>query len=257
MLSFRFRTALFPLVLMAAFVATSLPTFAGQRKFAYTYETTTASKGAIEIENWVTWKRGRSDGKSTNRFDFRHEVEIGVTDRLQLGFYLADWTYNDSDEQKHLRYTHSAIEALYSISNPTTDFIGSAVYLEVAAAKSLLEIEGKLLLQKNFGPLIVAYNAIIEGEWEGVHLSDERKGEFAQTLGVSYALNHHFSIGAELLHEIELPDWESAEDSIVFAGPNVSVQSGRFFATAACLFQLTDIAGEPDVQTRLILGFSF
>ena len=75
--------------------------------------------------------------------------------------------------------------------------------------------------------------------------------------GVSVELNRTFSIGAELLHEIEIPNWERAEDSIVFAGPNASVRFGRTYATAACLFQLTDVAGEPDVQTRLIFGISF
>ena len=253
----RLLTLVRPLAFATALVTPALPAFAGQRKFAYTYETTTAPKGAVEIENFVTWKRGGSDGSRTNRFDFRHELEIGVTDRFQLGFYVTDWTYNDSDPQKHLRYQHSAIEAIYSLTNPTTDLIGSALYLEVAAAKGFLEIEGKLLLQKNLGPVTVAYNANIEGEWEGVHLSDERNGEFAETLGVSVELNRSFSIGAELVHEIEIPNWERAEESIVFAGPNASIRFGRAFATAACLFQLTDIAGEPDVQTRVIFGFSF
>lgn len=252
-----FRTTLMPLALATAFIAPALHALAGQRKFAYTYETTTAPKGAIEVENYVTWKRGSEGGKRTNQFNFRHELETGVTDRFQLGFYVADWSYNNSDPQKHLRYEHSAIEAIYSLTNPTTDWLGSAVYLEVVGAKSLLEIEGKLLLQKNLGRVNIAYNATIEGEWEGVHLSDERNGEFAETLGVSVELNRNLSVGAELLHEIEIPEWERAEDSIVFAGPNASVRAGRFFATAACLFQLTDIAGEPDVQTRLIFGFSF
>ena len=257
MISLRTRTAFMALAVATSLFASALPASAGQRKFAYTYETTTAPKGAVEFENQVTWKRGNFEGKKTNQFDFRHELEIGVTDRLQIGFYVADWTYNDADAQKHLRYQHSAIEAIYSLTNPTTDWIGSALYLEVAAAKSLLEIEGKLLLQKNVGPFTIAYNAIIEGEWAGVHLADEHNGEFAETLGVSFELNRNFGLGAELVHEIALPEWEEAEDSIVFAGPNVSVHAGRFFATAACLFQLTDIADEPDVQTRLIFGFSF
>lgn len=252
-----FRIAFQPLAIAAALAGTVLTASAGQRKFAYTYEATTAPKGAVEVENYVTWKRGSSDGKRVNEFDFRHEFEFGVTDRLQLGFYVADWSYNDSDPQKRLRYEHSAIEAIYNLTNPTTDWLGSALYLEVAGAKGLLELEGKLLLQKNFGPLVVAYNAIIEAEWEGVHLSDERGGEFAETLGVSYELTPSFSMGAELVHEIELPEWERAEDSIVFAGPNASVRAGRFFATAACLFQLTDVDGEPDVQTRVIFGFNF
>lgn len=241
----------------AALCLAALPAFGGQRKFAYSYEATTSPKGAVEFENYATWAHGRADGRRFNAFAFRHELEFGVTDHLQLGLYLADWSYNDSDPQKHLRYDHSAIEAIYNLTNPTTDFLGSAVYLEVAGAKDLLQVEGKLLLQKNIGPVTLAYNAAIEGQWEGVHLSDERNGEFSETLGVSVELNRTFSVGAELLHEIDLPNWERAEDSIVFAGPNASVRFGRAYATAACLFQLTDVAGEPDVQTRLIFGFSF
>jgi hypothetical protein len=219
---------------------------------------TTAPKGSFEIENWVTWKAQRCEASGdADRFEFRHELEFGITDRLQLGLYLADWRYDNSDPVKHAAYQHSGIEAIYNLTNPTTDLLGSAVYLEVLVGNELLELEGKLLLQKNFGLWVVAYNAILEAEWEGTHLDEERNGEFAQTFGVSYELNRHFSLGAELLHEIDLPDWSEAEDSIVFAGPNASVRYGRTFATVACLFQLTDIAEEPDVQTRLIFGIEF
>lgn len=246
-----------PVAIVAALCLAAQPTFAGQRKFAYSYEATTSPKGAVEFENYTTWGRGRAEGLRFNEFAFRHELEFGITDRLQLGVYLADWSYSESDPQKRLRYQHSGIEAIYNLTNPTTDLLGSAVYLEVVGAKDLLALEGKLLLQKNIGPLTLAYNVAIEGEWEGVHLSDERHGEFSETLGVSVELNRTFSMGAELLHEVDIPNWERAEDSIVFAGPNASVRLGRAFATAACLFQLTDVAGEPDVQTRLIFGFSF
>jgi hypothetical protein len=242
--------------LAAAFAATVLPADAGQRKFAYTYEATTAPKGSIEFENWVTWKRRSIDGDRQNVFDFRHELEFGVTDRLQLGFYLADWTYNDSDSRKHATYKHSGVEAIYNLTNPTTDFLGSALYLEALVGNDVFELEGKLLLQKNFGPVIVAYNAVLEAEWEGEDL-DERTGEFAQTFGVSVELNRSVSAGAELVHEVEFPDWRNEGESMLFAGPNVSVRWGRAFATATCLFQITDVDGEPDVQTRLIFGFDF
>ena len=244
-------------VVLVSFVGlgAGCPGEAGQRKFVYSYEATTSPKGSWEFENWVTWKRGREGGDRVNEFDFRHELEVGVTDRLQLGFYLADWTYNSSS--KDAEYEHSGIEAIYNLTNPTTDFLGSALYLEVLGGDELLEVEGKLLLQKNIGPWTIVYNAILEAEWEGEGLSEERKGEFAQTLGLSYELSPHFCLGAELVHEIEISDWEEAEDSIVFAGPNASVRFGKTFATAACLFELTGIEGEPDVQTRLIFGFEF
>ncbi len=45
--------------------------YALKRRFTYIYEATT----------------------HFNRFDFRHEFEFGVTDSLQLSFYVADWRY--------------------------------------------------------------------------------------------------------------------------------------------------------------------
>ena len=234
----------------------ALPASAGQRKFVFSYETTTAPKGAIEVENWVTWKQTRNAEGRVDRFDFRHELEFGVTDRFQVGLYLADWSYGPDDAEKKARYQHSGVELIYALTNPTTDWLGSAVYLEVLGGDEVLEVEGKLLLQKNFGPITVAYNAVLEAVWEG-HKLGERTGEFQETLGVAYDLTHGFSIGGELLHEIEFPDWGTAEDSRVWAGPNVSFHVRNFYATVAGLFQITDVATEPDVQTRLIFGFSF
>lgn len=230
-------------------LATSLSTYAGQRRFSYSYEVTTAPRGAFELETSTTWKHS-SDG---DVFDFRHELEIGLTDHLQLGLYLADWSYERHDGA---HYANSGAELIWNLSNPTTDFLGSAVYFEALFGDHQLELEGKLLLQKNLGPVTLAYNLILEAAWEGRGLS-ERRGEFAQTLSVSYDLNKHFSVGAEFLHEIDIPDWSEGEKSVLWFGPNASLRYGRFFATATGLFRTTGNEGEADVQTRLIVGFDF
>jgi hypothetical protein len=247
--------------LAAALLVPAFTSSATERRFAYTYETTTTPKGAVEIENWVTWKHiGEPGTTHTDLFQFRHELEFGITDRLQLGVYLFDWQYNRKDEEGHkARWEHSGFELIYSLTNPTTDFLGSALYFEAVAGESSLEIEGKLLLQKNFGPLRVAYNLVLEAEWEGEKFGrfDERNGEFAQTLGVSYDINKNFSVGAEVLHEIPLPEWSEAADSNVFIGPNASVRFGRVFVTGTALLQVTNVEGEPDAQVRLITGFDF
>ena len=249
------------LAALAAAATLSSTASAIERRFTFTYETTTMPKGAVEFENWATWKHIGNPGTAhTDLFQFRHELEFGITDHLQFGVYLFDWQYNRRDEEGHqARWQHSGIELIYSLTNPTTDFLGSALYFEAVAGDDSLELEGKLLLQKNFGPLRVAYNAILEAEWEGEKFGhfDERNGEFAQTLGVSYDINKSFSVGAEVLHEIPLPDWSEAADSNVFVGPNASVRFGRGFVTATALFQITNVEGEPDAQIRLITGFDF
>ncbi len=250
----------FPAIAAAILVA-SLHASATERRFTFTYETTTTPKGSVEFENWATWKHTGNPGTAhTELFEFRHEIEFGITDRLQLGLYLFDWQYNRRDEDgRKARWQHSGAELIYSLTNPTTDFLGSAIYGEIVAGEDSLKLEGKLLLQKNFGAFRIAWNAIVEAAWEGGKFGsfEERGGEVAQSLGVSCDISKSFSLGAEILHEIDIPNWENASDSIVFAGPNASARFGRSFVTASGLFQITNIEGEPDAQIRIIAGFDF
>jgi len=231
---------------------------AGARRFTYVYEATTAAPGSLESENWVTWKTSPEEERDFNSLDFRHELEFGLTDHLQMGIYLADWGYReDPGANEHgFSYQSSAIELIYNLSNPTTDLLGTALYQEVRGGPEELELESKVILQKNIGRIVLGYNATIEAVWEGDRL-EEKGGEFSQTFGVSYEASSAFLLGAELLHEIDLPDWSEAEDSVVYGGPNLSYRHGNWWATVTPLVQLTDIASEVDFQTRLIFGFSF
>src|SRR5437763_13962946 len=80
----RFRASIPFVVAASAFLAASA--FAGARHFDFLYEAPTSAPGSFELENWVTWQTNGS-----NQTDFRHELEIGVTDRMQLSVYFADW----------------------------------------------------------------------------------------------------------------------------------------------------------------------
>jgi len=236
---------------------------AGERRFTYVYEATTAAKGEIEIENWMTWKTQREGGSRGNVFDFRHEIEFGITDRLQVGVYLADWSVEDSvaggENGANASFQDSAVELIYNLTNPVTDIIGSAIYGEMKIGPEKFELEGKLILQKNFGPFVVAYNATLEAEWEGERFGyfNERKGTFEQTLGASYQFTPNFLLGAEFLHEFDIADWQDVGDSVVYVGPNASFRYDRFYVTATALIQATGISAEPDFQLRTIFGFHF
>jgi hypothetical protein len=113
-----------------------------------------------------------------------------------------------------------------------------------------------VILQKNFGRFVVGYNGTLEAKWEGSQL-EEKGGEFSQSFGVSYEISPAWLVGAEFLHEIDIPDWSEAEDSILYGGPNLSYRRGNWWATLTPLAQLTNVASEVDFQTRLIFGFSF
>jgi hypothetical protein len=247
------NTSKLTILALAALASAAL---AGERRFTYTYEATTAPVGEIEFEQWVTWKALRTADGNANQFDFRTEFEFGLTDRLQLGFYLSDWSVRNSGGRTEADWKNVGVEAIWNLTNPTADFLGSALYGEVKVGDEVVALEGKLILQKNFGRWVIAYNATLEAEWEGRHF-DERIGVFQGSAGVSYQVSPKFTIGAELFHEVEFENWEHAGDHAFYVGPNASFRSGKWFATATVLFQTTGISSEPDVQTRLICGFRF
>jgi hypothetical protein len=226
--------------------------FAGARHFTFVYEAPTSPPGSVEIENWVTTRF--NDGFTDAQF--RHEIEIGVTEHFQASVYLANWDYTGSSDNRGAHYQSSSLELIYNLTNPAADPIGLSLYQEISAGRRLFESETKLILQKNFGPLILAYNLVLEAEWEEEELH-KHNGEIQQVLGASYEISPRVSVGAEMLHEIVLPTWKSSEaENNFFLGPNVSYRGDRWFATVTALAQTTRTEGEPHYQVRLICGFT-
>ena len=230
--------------------------FAGARRFTFVYEAPTSRPGKIELENWVTWQTHTPEDGSFDRVDFRHELEFGITPRLQAAVYLADWFYTDDRDHSEFAYKASALELIYNFSNPASDPLGFSIYQEIKAGDDLFELESKIIFQKNFGRWIVAYNATLEASWEGVDLA-ERSGEFAQSAGVSYEINPRWSVGGEILHEVAFPEWSDAAPGVVWLGPNASLRVGSWWATMTALTQATDVADEPNFELRTIIGYAF
>lgn len=229
---------------------------AGERRFTYVYEAPTAHKGEWEFEQWVTWKTAKESNRHFDRFDFRTEVEYGITDHYQVGIYLSDWRYEENrPEGKHRGdWRDVGVETIWNLTDPTTDPIGLSLYAEVKIGDELLELEGKVIAQKNYGKLTFAYNATIEAEWEGRHF-DEDNGELQQTVGVSYQFAPQLLGGMELLPELAMPDWRGVRGKgVLYVGPNVSYRTATWWATLTPLFQVSDIDDEPDFQLRMIFG---
>jgi len=243
---------------LAALTVTAQFCSGGARHFTFLYETTTSAPGSAELENWVTFRTGNPETHRFSELDFRHEFEFGITDRFQLSLYVADWIYQTGfdDRASGFAYSASAVEAIYNLTNPVIDPLGISIYQEVKVGDRLVESESKLIAQKNFGPLIIAYNATLEATWAGSGL-EEQEGEFQQALGASYELSPKFSLGIEMLHEFIFPEWRGHEETEnFFLGPNVSVRSGRWFACVTALAQVTNTRDEPDVQVRSIFGIA-
>jgi hypothetical protein len=252
-----------PLIVIALLFISLLftsPLQAGDRRFTYVYETTTTEKGQLEVENWVTWKTGVEEGMRNHGFDFRHELEYGITDKLQIGVYVADWNVVSTPTGGNIAtYNDSAIEIIQNLTSPETDFIGSALYGEVRLGEQNFAMEGKLLLQKNFGPMVVAYNAVVESVWEGEHPGsyNQSTGTLEHSLGASYQLSPHFLLGGEFQQAVDITGWKTPGNGFVYVGPNASIRYGRYYLTTTAMIQATALTGEADFQLRMIFGFHF
>ncbi len=229
---------------------------AGSRHFTYSYETTTMAKGAMELENSVTWKTQKAENPGFDGFDFRHEFEYGFSDRLQLAFYFADWSHQKSDaEPAKSKFQDVAVEAIYNLTDPNTHPFGSALYGEIKGSDDFIELESKLLLQKNLGSWMFVYNVGGEIVWEDDYKNDN--AELKQSAGVSYQCSPSWSMGAEVLHEIAVPGVDTIGASGVFFGPNLAWRHQSVSLTMTGLWQLTALAGEPDFQLRTIFSVNF
>lgn len=230
--------------------------FADQRHFTFVYEATIEEPGEFELENWITGQIRKGADHSFSEIDFRHEIESGVIDRLQASIYLADWSYVSSKQSNGFVFSDAALELVYQIYNPEKAPIGLALYEEIEGGDRIFGSESKLIVQRNLGAIVFAYNATLEAVWQGKELA-EREAKFEQSFGGSYAVNRSVSVGAEVLHEIAFPEWSHVERPVISGGPNLSIHAGKWWATFTTLAQFTRAHDEPDFQLRAIIGFAF
>ena len=236
----------------------SMEAAAGDRKFTFLYEATTHPVGVMEYEQFVTWRTGRASDPAYDRFDFRHEIEIGITDHVQIGLYLADWRYKDGATVSNngAEYRDSGLEVIWNLADPTLDPVGTALYGEVQVGPEKIELEGKYIIQKNIGRWTLLCNLSLEGEWEGESYDDD-SGAFELAVGASYQVIPSLTLGMECLNEIAFPDFSSQEDSVLYAGPNASIRTDDWWFTITPLMQVTDDVDADDFQLRLIFGIDF
>jgi hypothetical protein len=240
---------------------------ADPRPFTFTSDAYPMGKGDWEYEQWVTWKSRKDDDHGFNRLEFRHEFEFGLADNFDLAVYFPEWQWEKSEGHDDTDFKGGSIEGIVYLMNPVKDPFGLALYAEVGVGEDELKFEQKIIVQKDVGKWILAYNLVLETELEHVFDDDEETetvGEIKHTFGVSYAVAPSWLLGGELIVESEYEDWSHHEHTAVYAGPVVSYQGGSFgkegagwWVTVTPTIQLTDEEEEPAFVTRVLFGLSF
>jgi len=257
--------------LVASLLTSFLGARADERLFTYTYEAEVLPKGGVEFEQWLTHRRGKEDGVFS-AWDFREELEFGLTEKLTSALYLNFRNTQTEDvpglsNQDKFEFKGVSSEWKYQLLNPNTKPVGVLAYAEATYDGVEFELEEKLVLQKNFGEKwVLALNTTVEQKWEFEAGATERELGLELTGGLSYKLTPHWALGLEGRNARKFPDFDSEKSSAWFVGPALHYGSSKWWATLTVLPQ---VAGRPDtrsglnldeherIEVRLIAGINF
>ena len=257
-----------------------MPALAGDSPFGYVYTTDTHSKGKSEVEQWFTQRRGQSNG-DYSAWQFRTEFEYGVTDNLQTSLYAnydrvsafrnrADGTtgpgaFVPDGVDPNARYSKSFFESIsnewiYRLLSPYKDPIGLALYVEPTYGAKKRELEGKLILQKNFidDRLVWAANLTAAIEKERFHGEWEKESELEFTTGLAYQFANHWHGGVEYRNHRGYEGFGFANSkrlySTNFIGPSIHYADKSWWVTATWLRQMGNASGYTDSARDDIIG---
>src|SRR4051794_22066012 len=78
--------------------------WADPRPFTFTYDTYPEGKGNGEYEQWVTFGHQTRADPGFARIDFRHDLELGLTDNFDSSIYLPNWFCEATPEHSGTRF---------------------------------------------------------------------------------------------------------------------------------------------------------
>src|SRR6058998_2937413 len=119
-------------LVVASLLAAFLTARADERLFTYTYEAEVLPKGGVEFEQWLTHRRGKQGGVFS-AWDFREELEFGLTEKLTSALYLNFRNTLNEDvsgavDQDKFEFKGISSEWKYQLMNPNTKPVGVLVY---------------------------------------------------------------------------------------------------------------------------------
>jgi len=260
------------LAFQALLLALTLPSTAAakERHFAFGYESAVLNPGLSELEPWTTARVGRTD--YYNRLEARLGFQLGVLHNLQAALF-----WNASSTTKDIQLPGAALKSRlsttdfeslsaqlkYKLFDPVQDVIGCALLLEGHAGPMLVGYEGRVILDKQLGSLLLGFN-LVGGGVERLDLRSRFVASFGATAAAGYFWTPNFVTSVELRNENGYSG--QLDRSVLYLGPTISYASTRFWLTLAVQPQVVAFKGATSghhldleqneyVQARLLLGF--
>lgn len=260
--------------LAAAFAAATA--HADERMLAFSSEPDVLAKGQIEFEQKVYGKFGK-DKMDYARWDFREEIEWGLTDRLTTALYLnfRDTYKSPHDKEagttsKKFEFRGVSSEWKYLILSPYQHPVGILAYLEgTTDGAHQYKLEEKLVFGTAGEVWTTALNLVLEQEWEREYGETEKESEAKITAGVARKLGNGWATGLEVMH-VRGYEGTALDDEVytaTFAGPNIHYASQKWWVTFAVMPQVygdgegakssLNLSESHRIETRLLAGIVF
>ena len=260
-------------------VLSSETSIANRRHFTYVYESAVLPKGAKEIELWNTVRINRKD--FYRALDNRTEFEFGLGGNLQTSLYLnlSIASQFNSGAIETEQYFGISNEWKYKLMDATADIFGLALYAEGSLKSDEIELEGKIILDKQIDNFLIAFNAVGEHSFvTGINstgLAETQPENILEFVGgAAYFLTPSFTIGIEARHHTQKPPIFEGGGvySAFFAGPSFSVSGSNWWSALSIMPQIAgseqngvgivnqdklDLTKHEKLEARLLLSFDF
>ena len=258
---------------------------AQDRVFAYTYQSNVLNTGSVDFEFQNTLRTGKVGPYSPyiygQHLDQRLELEVGLGGKVQTAFYINSELFHYADTSsdgmnQDLKISFSN-EWKWKISDPVANAVGTGLYGEIEAGGSNIELEGKLIFDKQFPHDLVALNIAgkYELEREISRVDKVTKATWVYNspielyLGYMHFFSHTIGLGLEARNNNDITQKNGWMNSVFFAGPVFHVSIDNFMINFSSLPQIVnlhktkaapgsrDLDGFEAAEIRLLVGYSF
>jgi hypothetical protein len=239
-------------VAVVVVTASAASAHADRRSLTHTYEYMTMPRGETEIEIYSTQSRGEG-ANPPQAFQLQLEIEHGITERWDVGLYhVFEQETVPGGEGTALHFAEMKARTRYRLAERGELPVDMLFYGEVVKVfgESTWELEGKLVLAHDFGPLKAVAN--LTGEVELEKEGDEREVELvpAWAGGLVYELAPAFTAGGEIFGELE--PGEDERELVLAAGPALSwAPASSLWVSSTLAFGIEHAA---ELELRILLG---
>lgn len=230
------------------------------RPLPFTYTYPTLPKGEVEVEQYVDFDPVKATSTETGKPRFfgatqlQTEVEIGLTDRLELGLY-ATFVPRPQDgftSMPVLPEGNGAKQRLrLRLAEEGQWPIDLALYGEVVENDREIELEAKVILARRLGDLHIVANLTSEFE---AYFKGEKELVLDPSLGVTYQVTPAFHPGLEYWVRASFPLGEEREEPggveaprpfndgpHHYVGPAMMFDFGRAWWSTGAYFRVSDV----------------